>query len=115
MPNRLDYIAILRGEIEQKHKCEAVHHESVYVHQMLYGETVWKGQIEIFDLTGHARATKCYAWAYRERDKQRTMSLITVLAGHNTDSPEKAVRAAILFDFQHQGPTCDDPPRTDVS
>ena len=100
MPKDFDYLAMLQGEVQEKHKCTAVHRESVDVHEVFNGDTVWKGRVEIFDLTDHAEAKECYAWAYREKDKEGTVRLITVPASQIMDSPQKAVRAAIFYDVQ---------------
>jgi hypothetical protein len=114
MPNRLDFLAAMLREIEEKYDCAAVHRESVDVHEMLDGNTIWKGRVEIFDLTGHAEAIKCYAWAYRDKEKGGNVRLIIVLASHLVDSAQKAVRAAIFYDVQPV-PIPDEPPRTDAS
>ncbi|MEO6182712.1 MAG: hypothetical protein ABIP76_06255 [Verrucomicrobiota bacterium] len=34
--------------------------------QMVRGETVWKGDVEVFYPTGHPRAQRCYGWFYGE-------------------------------------------------
>jgi hypothetical protein len=109
MPNNLDYLAMLQGEVQEKHKCTAIHRESVDVHEVLNGDTIWKGQVEIFGLTGHAEAKECYAWVNREKDKEGPVRLITVLASRLMDSPQKAVRAAIFYNVQ-SAPMRDEPP-----
>jgi hypothetical protein len=98
MPNRLDYLAMLLGEIEGKYRCAAVHRESVAVYEVFDGDTIWKGRVEVFDLSGHDEANKCYAWAYRE--KEGSIRFVTVLASHLVDSAQKAVCAAIFCDVQ---------------
>ena len=35
------------------------------------GETVWQGDIEVFDLTGHPKATRAYAWSYATTGAKR--------------------------------------------
>jgi len=112
MPNHLDYLVTLQWEIERKYQCAAVHRESVDVHEMLDGNTIWKGQVEIFDLTGPAEAKRCYAWAYCE--KGQNLQFISVLASYLVDSPQKAVRAAIFYDVQ-PAPIRDEPPRNEAS
>ena len=49
----------------------------------------------MFELIGHAEAGKCFAWAHCEMEKGGSVRLITVLARHLVDSPQKAVRTAI--------------------
>ncbi len=100
MPNDLDYLAMLQWEVQEKHKCKAVHRQSVDVHEVIGGDTLWKGPVEVFDLIGHVEAKMCYAWAYLEKDKEWIVRFITVLASRLLDSPQKAVRAAIFYDVQ---------------
>ena len=100
MQNDPDYLALLQWEIQEKYKCEAVHRKSVDVHEVLDGDAIWEGRVEIFDLIGHAEAKKCYAWAYFEKDEEWAVRFITVLGSRIMDSPEKAVRAAIFYDVQ---------------
>ncbi|HXC34481.1 MAG TPA: hypothetical protein VNV43_01315 [Candidatus Acidoferrales bacterium] len=101
-----NYVALLRRAIEERHKCGAVHRESVYVHETWDDQTIWSGEVEVFDLTGHGEAVRCYAWWHREKGAGNTvfnsekLQLITVLGKRLVDSPEKAVRAAIFYDVQ---------------
>ncbi len=55
------------------------------------GETVWEGEVLVFELEGHPTAFRCYAW---EVDGTVT----AVLHIGPVDSPQKAVRASILAD-----------------
>ncbi len=63
----------------------------VSVVEIFEGETVWEGEVLIFDLQVHPTAQRCYAW---EVDGQVT----AVLHTGPVDSPVKAVRASILAD-----------------
>jgi hypothetical protein len=98
MAKRLEYLPLLSARIERAHQCYAVHRESVHVHEMVDGQTVWKGEVEVFDLIGHAEAKICYAWWYEERD--RGLRVVTVLEKPPIDSPAMAVKFAIFFDAQ---------------
>ena len=92
-------IGQLRQIIEQMHKCGAQFIESVPVSEMFQGEMVWQGMVNIFDLTGHPKSTKCYAWSSPiEGSKKRRF--YAVLNIPPVDSPERAVRAAIINDFK---------------
>ena len=53
------------------------------------GDTVWEGEVLIFDLLGNQLATRCYAW---EKDGKVT----AVLHTGPIDSPLRAVQASIL-------------------
>jgi hypothetical protein len=97
---------LLQSAIEQRHQCLAIHREGVYVHETVDGQTIWEGDVEVFDLTGHAEAQRCYAWSHREKRvsghvlNSDHFRLITVLGKRPVDSPQMAVRTAIFYDFQ---------------
>ncbi len=82
----------IRGAIEVLHKCTATYVASVDVLERFKGETVWDGVVEVFDISGHPQANRCYAWTFKENDQQR---YVTVLALPPVTSPQTAVRAAI--------------------
>jgi len=63
------------------------------VHETFEGETVWIGEVLIFDLQGHPDAAQCYAW---EVDGQVT----AVLGVPPVRSAVDAVRAAILAESE---------------
>ena len=53
------------------------------------GETVWEGEVLVFELEGHPSASRCYAW---EVDGEVT----AVLHEGPVDGPSAAVKAAIM-------------------
>jgi hypothetical protein len=97
---------LLQRAIQQRHRCVAIHRESVHVHETLDGQTIWEGNVEVFDLKDHSEAERCYAWSHREEAMSghvlncENMRLITVLGKRPVNSPEMAVRTAIFFDVQ---------------
>jgi hypothetical protein len=101
-----EYKNLLQTAIELRHNCIAIHRESVHVCETLEGQTVWEGEVEVFDLTGNTEAEKCYAWSHREKGisgkvlNTDHLRLITVLGKRPVDSPQMAVRTAIFYDFQ---------------
>ncbi|MGH7952600.1 MAG: hypothetical protein ACREFE_11875 [Limisphaerales bacterium] len=92
MANKVDYLALLQAAIRQTHKCDATHSETVPVHEMFQGQTVWKGDVEIFDLNGHPKATRCFAWS-QTRPKEKGAKFVTVLEKRPVTSAETAVKA----------------------
>lgn len=100
------YLALLQRAIEERHKCRAVHKESVHVHESIDQQTVWTGEVEVFDLANHSEAAYCYAWWHREKGpasnvlNSEELRLITVLGKRPVDSPQMAVRTAIFYDVQ---------------
>jgi hypothetical protein len=97
---KLDYLELLQTAIRQKHKCDAVHRESVFVHESFEGKTIWKGDVEVFDLVDHPEAKKCFAWSHQEKQNNKRVKLITMLDKWPVNSAETAVRTAIFFDVQ---------------
>ena len=53
-----DYIERLKQVIFHLHKASATWVESAPVHELFRGQTVWKGVVEVFTLTGHPRASQ---------------------------------------------------------
>jgi len=66
--------------------------ESVPVTEEFEGQTAWQGTVEVFDLIGHSKAKRAYAWTYRDGDQDKT---VTVLGIPPVDSPQNAVKMAI--------------------
>lgn len=109
MPKKKDRsvsVVLLEKAIQEKHKCVAIHRETIHVHEKLNAETIWEGDVEVFELKGHPDADRCYAWAHHEHGasgaviNSENLRLITVLGKRPVDSPSMAVRTAIFFDVQ---------------
>ena len=102
MVKSLSYLSLLQSAIREKHHCDALHRESVPVHETTWdGQTIWEGDVEVFELRGHAEAIKCYAWSDHQEHKVR---YVTVLKKPPVDSATMAVRSAIFYDVQHVQP-----------
>ena len=89
-----DDLKTLRKAVSTLHGCACSHLNTVQVHEMMDGKTVWKGEVETFKLTGHPKADKAYAWAWRD-DKGET-HYVAVLNVPPIVSPREAVQAAIV-------------------
>jgi hypothetical protein len=92
-----EYIENLRAVIGKLHGCGSKHIDSVPVHEVFRGKTVWEGVVEVFDLIGHAKANRAYGWSYPDGNEER---FVTVLELPPVNSPETAVRAAIVSKAQ---------------
>jgi hypothetical protein len=90
----MDEIDELKNAIRRLHGCEADHIESVSVKEVFNGQTVWEGEVEVFSVRGHRKATRCYAWAHAEDGAGKRY--VAVLELPPVDSPRAAVRAAIV-------------------
>jgi hypothetical protein len=91
-----EYLARLQVAIQELHKCGAVWRETVPVHEVFREQTVWRGEVEMFDLIGHPKAKRCYAWSHREGPNDQGERFVTVLELPPVDSPQSAVKAAIV-------------------
>ena len=85
--------------IRATHGCEARHVESVRVHEIFEGKTAWNGFVEVFDITGHPKAKRCYAWRYLDG---KTWRYTAVLEIPPVDSPQSAVTIAIAANAKKQ-------------
>jgi hypothetical protein len=94
------YIADLQTVIKSLHGLESTHVESVPIKEVFQGKTVWDGIVEVFELHGHPKAPKIYAWAY-ETDNPKKPRHVTVLHLGPITSPLLAVRAAIVQEFRN--------------
>jgi len=82
----------LKDAIRATNGCDSRHVKSVPVTEIFRGEVIWDGIVEVFDLIGHPKAKRAYAWSYREGKEDK----ITVALGiPPVDSPHAAVIIAI--------------------
>jgi hypothetical protein len=98
--NKQDYLARLQVAIQHMHKCGAVHRETVPVHEVFRGKTAWQGKVEVFDLTGHPKAKRCYAWSHRDGPDDQDERFVAVLGLPPVVSPETAVKVAIAAEVR---------------
>ena len=84
----------LKLAVERTHGGTASFVQSVPIHEEYNGQTVWDGTVAVFDLTGHPKATRAYAWSYELPDGKRRF--FAVLHIPPIIGPREAVRAAIV-------------------
>jgi hypothetical protein len=77
----------------------------VPIKETFQGKTVWEGIVEVFELVGHPKAPRVYAWAHETDDPNKPRRHVTVLHIHPVTSPILAVRAAILQEFRANATT----------
>lgn len=94
-----EYEQALEKAFRDLHHCAARHLETVPVIERWQGKTVWEGDVEVFDLVGHPKASKGYAWAY---DKAKGSEIVAVLELPPVISPRTAVQAAIVGKVREQ-------------
>jgi hypothetical protein len=72
----------------------------VPVKEVFQGKTIWDGVVEVFDLTGHPKTNRVYAWAHATDDPNHPWRHVTVLHIPPAISPQTAVQAAIMQEIQ---------------
>ena len=97
----MNYISELQDVIRRLHGVEATHIESVPVKETFQGKTVWEGIVEVFELAGHPKATRLYAWSHETDDPKKPRRHVTVLHIPPFTSPEAAVRGAIVQEYRN--------------
>ncbi len=95
-----DYIAELAEVIRKLHGSEASYVETVPVKESFQDQTVWEGELEVFDLHDHPQASRVYAWTHETDDADQPRRSVTVLDVPPVVSPELAVRASIIQDYR---------------
>jgi hypothetical protein len=84
----------LKKAVESQHGGIATFAQSVPVKEMHGDQVAWEGTVHVFDLAGHPKAKRAYAWSYALDDGRRRF--FTVLHALHVTSPRDAVRAAIV-------------------
>lgn len=92
MGSSREYIERLQLTVEHLHGCSAIHVGSVPVKEVFQGKTVWSGNVEVYSLTGHPKAKRCYGWSYGDPER-----FITILELPPVDSPETAVKVGVAY------------------
>src|ERR1700730_10170474 len=90
----------LKTAIESQHSGTATLAQSVPVLETFEGQAVWEGIVHVFDLEGHPKATRAYAWSspIEGSTKRRFFAVLHIPP---IVSPLDAVRAAIVA--EHRG------------
>jgi hypothetical protein len=91
----------LKDIIRHLHGVDAKHIESVPVKETFQGRTVWDGIVEVFELHGHPKAPRVYAWVHDIDDPKQPRRHVTVLHVAPVTSAILAVRAAIVQEFRN--------------
>lgn len=100
MANKQDYLARLQLAVSHLHNCGATWRESVPVHEVFDGKTVWRGEVEVFDLTGHPKAKCCYGWSHPDGSDNKGERFVAVLEIPPVESAQTAVKVAIVSEIK---------------
>ena len=102
MENKRDYLARVQVAVQQLHNCGATYRETVPVHEVFQGKTIWQGDVEVFDLTGHPKAKRCYAWSHLDGPNDERARIVAVLEIPPVESAALAVRVQIVKDIKEK-------------
>jgi hypothetical protein len=95
-----DYIERLKQVIFHLHKSDSQYVESVPVEEIFNGKLIWKGVVEVFTLTSHPKAKRCFAWSHRDGKDDSDERFVAVLEIPPVVSPETAVKVAIVAEVR---------------
>lgn len=90
-----DYIERLKQVIFHRHKSDSNHVESFYLEEVFRGKTIWKGYVEVFELTNHPKAKRCYGWTYGEPEQ-----FITILELPPVTDAQSAVKVGVSYQIK---------------
>ena len=65
-----DQFKALKKAIKRLHGCDAERVRTETVIETYEGRPIWTGQVEVFSVSGHAQAKRCYAWTF-ENDQSK--------------------------------------------
>jgi hypothetical protein len=98
----MTYIEELQEAIRHLYHVEPVFVETVPIKEVFQGQTVWEGDVEVFDLPDSTEAERVYAWAHDTDNADEPRRTVTVLHIPPVTSPELAVRASIIQGYREQ-------------
>ena len=91
-------VKMLQQIISKVHGCESRHVESVHVLETFQGQTVWNGQVQVFELREPHEGRRCFAWGCVDEHPRKQRRYVTVLEAANVKSASQAVRASLTSD-----------------
>jgi len=91
--NKQEYIERLQMVVWHLHKAHGVYMQTVPIHEVFNGQTVWQGDVEVFAFTGHPKAALCYAWSYK--DDAGGEHFAAILGLPPVQTPQDAVKVFI--------------------
>src|SRR5688572_22862415 len=86
-------IPALQEAIRHLHGLESTWLHSVPVVEKHEGQTVWDGEVQVFAVTRHPKATRAYAWSHQGAPGKRQFHVVLGLPP--VDSAQAAVRVAV--------------------
>jgi hypothetical protein len=99
----MDYLEFLQKAIQELHGLKAHHVRTVPVKERFKGQTVWEGDVEVFDVDGDEKIRRVFAWGYELTKEKPEMQAVTVLSVRPITTPKKAVQAYIASTVKDKG------------
>ncbi len=65
LARKFEYSLQLKDAIRRLHGCESEYAGREEIMETFQDETVWNGYVEIFNISGHPQATRCYSSSER--------------------------------------------------
>ncbi len=96
----------LRDAVEAQHGGRANFHSVVPIDERHDGQPVWEGEVHVFDLDNHPKATRAYAWSSPVDGSDRRRFYAVLHLGP-IRSARDAVRAAIVAEHRSNWRTFD--------
>jgi hypothetical protein len=100
-----EYIERLAGVIDHLHKCRSTWLKAVPVHEVFKGQTVWKGTVQVFTLTGHPKAKRAYGWHHLDGKDDQGERFVTVLELPPVTTAQEAVKVAVAGEIRQRRTT----------
>jgi hypothetical protein len=69
----------LQEVIERLQGTRSTHVETAPIKEEFNGQTIWEGEVEVFDLHDHPQTSRVYAWAHETEDAHNPRRHVTVL------------------------------------
>ena len=88
------YIVALQRIVSEIHGCESVHFVTVRVREVIVDRVVWEGDVEVFEVIGHPRAQRCFAWVPHQASNGEALRFFAVLETSVVRTPLDAIKFA---------------------
>lgn len=87
-------IEALQKAIKRLHGCDSSYIRTETVVEAFKDQIIWQGQVEVFSLSGHKKANRCYAWNF-QNDSGKT-EYVAVLEYPPVVDAQTAVQAYLV-------------------
>jgi hypothetical protein len=95
-----DYLDWLKAHVQHAHNCPAYYLRTERVHEDIEGNNIWRGEVEVFALIGHAQAKRCFAWGHNDERSEPNGKVVVVLELPPIFFVQNAVRTQLAEDLR---------------